>query len=421
MFSYHLQSSHTWESVRGGGGVDWYRQPAVFKYYPACFPAIPLKTVPSLREFLLLCGGLSAEKKYPGGSYFLRVSPSAGALYPCELYLQARGVEGLEDGVYHFEPLRERVRLLYRLTGDQGLEAAMADRRRVAGIIFLVTALYYRSSWKYGDRAYRYCLLDSGHMLGCIEAAATVQKRPFQLVCRLERETLGRCFGFGRRELVMAAVVSGRREEELVAGLDLSLPFVDGTGFFTENGVIEAAYAASACPAGCRSADGAEVYRCDPDRLRRAILARRSIRSFSGQPISRDEFAEVLRVVYRPLATDCKVLVRTAEVVHRVEEMQPGIHDEYGCCQSGDFREFSGYLCLEQSLGSDGAVTVFWHSNAENYLPMMLKAGILGQRIYLVSTMLGFGCSGIGAFYDHDVEEFLGTSDMILYAMAFGR
>ncbi|BCO08000.1 hypothetical protein GF1_03760 [Desulfolithobacter dissulfuricans] len=421
MFPYHLQSSHTWESVRSGGGVDWHRQPAVFKYYPARFPAIALKTVPGLHELLLLSGGLSAEKKYPGGSYFLRVNPSAGALYPCELYLQARGVEGLEDGVYHFEPFRERLRLLHRLTDDQGLEAVMADRRRVMGLIFLVTALYYRSSWKYGDRAYRYCLLDSGHMLGCIEAAATVQKRPFQLVCRLERETLGRCFGFGRRELVMAAAVSGRREEDLVAGLEMSLPFEDGTGFFTKNGVIEAAYAASARPVGCRPADGAEVYRFDADRLRRAILARRSIRSFSGQPISREEFAEVSRVVRRPLATDCQVVVHPAMVVHRVEKMQPGIYDEHGCCRSGDFREFTGYLCLEQSLGSDGAVTVFWHSGAGNYLPTMLKAGILGQRIYLVSTALGFGCSGIGAFYDHDVAEFLETDEMILYAMAFGR
>lgn len=420
MFPYHLQSSHTWESVRRGGGVDWHRQPAVFKYYPARFPAIALETVQGLYELLLLCGGLSAEKKYPGGSYFLRVNPSAGALYPCELYLQARGVEGLEDGVYHFEPLRERLRLLHRLTGDQGLEAAMADRRRVQGLIFLVTALYYRSSWKYGDRAYRYCLLDSGHMLGCIEAAATVQKRPFQLVCQLERETLDCWFGFGRRELVMAAAVSGRREEELVTGLDMSLPFVDGTGFFAENGVIEAAYAASVRPVGCRPADGAEVYRFDADRLRRAILARRSIRSFSGQAISREEFAEVLRVVRRPLVTDCRVTVSPALVVHRVEKMQPGIYDEHGCCRSGDFREFSGYLCLEQSLGSDGAATVFWHGGSGNYLPMMLKAGILGQRIYLVSTALGFGCSGIGAFYDYDVAEFLATDEMILYAMAFG-
>ncbi|WP_457573389.1 SagB family peptide dehydrogenase [Desulfolithobacter sp.] len=421
MFPYHLQSSHTWESVRSGGGVEWHRQPAVFKYYPDRFPAIALEAVHDLHELLLLCGGLSAEKKYLGGTYFLRVNPSAGALYPCELYLQARGVEGLEDGVYHFEPFRERLRLLHRLTGDQGLEAAMADRRRVQGLIFLVTALYYRLSWKYGDRAYRYCLLDSGHMLGCIEAATTVQNRPFQLVCQLERETLSRCFGFGHRELVMVAAVSGRREEALVSDLDMNLPFVDGSGFFVKNQVIEAAYTASAQPGGCRPAVGAEVYRLGADRLRRAILARRSSRSFSGQAISREEFAEIFRVVHQPLATDCQVRVSPALVVHRVEKMQPGIYDEHGCCRSGDFSEFSGYLCLEQALGSDGAVTVFWHGGSGNYLPMMLKAGLLGQRIYLVSTALGFGCSGIGAFYDHDVEEFLETDEMILYAMAFGH
>lgn len=57
----------------------------------------------------------------------------------------------------------------------------------------------------------------------------------------------------------------------------------------------------------------------------------------------------------------------------------------------------------------------------ENYQAMMQKAGIIGHRLYLISTYLGFGCSGIGAYYDEEVMQFLNTDGMILYALAVGN
>lgn len=48
------------------------------------------------------------------------------------------------------------------------------------------------------------------------------------------------------------------------------------------------------------------------------------------------------------------------------------------------------------------------------------KAGIIGHRLYVVSQYLGVGCSGIGAYYDDEVNTFVDNDEMVLYALAIG-
>jgi len=50
----------------------------------------------------------------------------------------------------------------------------------------------------------------------------------------------------------------------------------------------------------------------------------------------------------------------------------------------------------------------------------MQIAGFLGQRMYLVSNYVGIQCSGIGAFYDDETQEFLETDKDVLYAVVIG-
>ncbi len=59
--------------------------------------------------------------------------------------------------------------IIYKL-GDEGLENYVIPNKCINGFIFLVSCVYHRSSWKYQDRSLRYCLLDSGHLLGAIAA-----------------------------------------------------------------------------------------------------------------------------------------------------------------------------------------------------------------------------------------------------------
>jgi nitroreductase len=52
----------------------------------------------------------------------------------------------------------------------------------------------------------------------------------------------------------------------------------------------------------------------------------------------------------------------------------------------------------------------------------MIEAGRFGQRLYLGATALGFGCCGVGTFYDSEAAEFLGLNpeSRLLYLVAVG-
>ncbi len=68
----------------------------------------------------------------------------------------------------------------------------------------MVSAIYYRSSWKYKNRAFRYCLLDAGHLLGSIEHSALLMPHATFMLYDIEREKLNSMFGFTNREFFVA-------------------------------------------------------------------------------------------------------------------------------------------------------------------------------------------------------------------------
>ncbi len=420
MNDYHRQTIHTWESVRSGGGMDWQRRPKVFKRYPPQFETVSLDGCGRLREFLHLCCGITAEKVYPGGRYFLRANPSAGALYPCELYVQSRDEPGLADGIYHFEPLTERLRLLHVPQPEEGLEGYFDDEGIITGLVVLLTAVYCRSSWKYGDRALRYCLLDGGHILGAMEAAAYCTDRGCSWITCFDRKRVQKDFGFLTGELPLAMGISGKRRPGRTRRPQVSLDFVDGSGSFYRDPIIEQAFARASSACVCRGGKEEMPYSVAKTKLKSIISRRRSIRRFTGSPISKAKYAAVWSVIRQDIALDCDEGVQIYSIVHRVAGMESGLYDQDRCLRKGDFSTMSGYLCLEQLLGADGAATFFLVGDSENYVALMMKAGLLGQRIYLASGLQGLECSGIGAFYDQEVADFLETDSLILYALAIG-
>ncbi len=103
-----------------------------------------------------------------------RPVPSAGALYPLELYVLAAAVRGLETGTYHFQPFRFRLARLSPLAPD-ALRAAVVDPHALeqAAAVVVVTAVFARSQFKYGQRGYRFALLEAGHLVQNAVLAAT--------------------------------------------------------------------------------------------------------------------------------------------------------------------------------------------------------------------------------------------------------
>ena len=82
-----------------------------------------------------------------------------------EVITQSRGNSDIEDGVYHFDIKSSSITLLKKVD-DNGVEPFIGLDTKQNGFIFFISSIYYRSSWKYKNRAFRYCLLDSGHILG---------------------------------------------------------------------------------------------------------------------------------------------------------------------------------------------------------------------------------------------------------------
>jgi SagB-type dehydrogenase family enzyme len=105
-----------------------------------------------------------------GGPYGKRLlhrsAPSGGARHPLECYVIARSVEGLRRGTYHYSVRKNALVQIGRVPTDQQVSrfGLGQDWLREAGAIFLLTAVFARSQWKYrNSRAYRVLLLDIGH------------------------------------------------------------------------------------------------------------------------------------------------------------------------------------------------------------------------------------------------------------------
>ncbi len=152
------------------------------------FGATPLSLL-ELSRLLWASAGITTSFITPHGQDFYRAAPTAGALYPIETYVVANRVEGLEPGLYHYRvagvdilerPIVEGSHSLEQLkTGDlrSEISAAALDQPMCAkaGAVFMWTAVFARSEWKYRERAYRYFYLDAGHMAAHLSLAAVAQ------------------------------------------------------------------------------------------------------------------------------------------------------------------------------------------------------------------------------------------------------
>ncbi|MCS7144895.1 MAG: SagB/ThcOx family dehydrogenase [Archaeoglobaceae archaeon] len=94
-----------------------------------------------------------------------RTAPSAGALYPLELFVVIGRVEGIEEGVYRYIP--EKHALVKVLDGDkrEELSAIAVGQKCVkdAAIDIVITAIYERTTVKYKERGIRYVHFEVGH------------------------------------------------------------------------------------------------------------------------------------------------------------------------------------------------------------------------------------------------------------------
>ena len=94
-------------------------------------------------------------------------APSAGSRHSIEIYLVLQRVNGIEDGIYHYDNENHALETITEEKfSDKELELLYYGKKNLfrANMLIFMTAIYTRSSWKYGSRAYRFINLEAGHI-----------------------------------------------------------------------------------------------------------------------------------------------------------------------------------------------------------------------------------------------------------------
>lgn len=101
------------------------------------------------------------EWQWMGGR---RTAPSAGALYPLEVYLVAGKVDGIAPGLYRYVPLEHALEPAGEGDMREALAAAALRQSSIAGApaVLVIAAVYRRVAVKYADRATRYARIEVG-------------------------------------------------------------------------------------------------------------------------------------------------------------------------------------------------------------------------------------------------------------------
>jgi len=119
----------------------------------------------SMMDLSLLLFGMSGlTRAFP--KFAFRTIPSAGALYPIEIYPVVNNVSEIEEGVYHYDIKNHGLELLKGGDFRKSFSNASYGQRVVAksAVIFILTVMIERTRNKYGERSYRFIYLDSGHI-----------------------------------------------------------------------------------------------------------------------------------------------------------------------------------------------------------------------------------------------------------------
>jgi SagB-type dehydrogenase family enzyme len=504
--AYHEATKYRPATIGEHPGMDWSRQPLPWKRYSTDVPVelapfLPIDPNPFtggdagaeaavandasitalVARWLYFTYGITAVVGGQPRPMHLRAAPSAGGLYPTELYLVAHQAGDLADGLYGFDPVRHiAVPLWPGPEAHAALVEAAYGSAAVAGadLTLIATGVFERSRWRYRERGYRRVLLDTGHLLGNAVLAAHALGRRAHLTTAFCDEAVERLL-----RIDPATPVGDHPSDEGVLAL-VALPRAGAperpswTALPAPTGSADAAPPLTnalhlagrlpvqrprPAPRGDDLADGPErqhgwvggqsLRPADPAPAALAvgplasILHRRSTRQFAPLPITRGQLAEILLCGDDPAACACgpaggidRSQLMTFVAVNAVDGLASGVHylvpgtlelREVRLMTEERSREVCRFLCLGQDLGGDAAAVVIHAADLRAAVRLMgdrvyrslhLDAGIIGQRLNLAALALGLGASGIGGFFDEQISDVLGLPrDMaVVYVTTIG-
>jgi nitrogenase-associated protein len=502
--AYHERTKHRPDRYASGPEtLDWTSQPDPFRTFagsplvrlPLCAghmalpfdgtnkpedrhpPALSLDSLGALLELSL---GLSAWKEYGPDRWALRCNPSSGNLHPTEAYVIAQGIEGLQDGLYHYASRSHAL--------EQRCRASAAHP---PGLWIGLSSIHWREAWKYGERAFRYCQLDIGHALAALRYAAGLLGWQVRLVASCDSPRLASLLGTARDQDYAAAE---REEPDLLVQLispahpqALAEPApwdAAQTQWMGQANILDP-YPMYHWPVIDEVASATESHYDAATAVRHpdyppgtsathlpaaeVIMGRRSAQRFDPKfsMAAADFYHLVDSLLPRSQLPwdiwDYAPAVHPVFFVHRVEDVPAGLYilvreagaearlraelsDEFewqrveGCpadlplfrLQAGKWQKVARAVSCAQAIAADssfalGMLAEFEHpirQDAWRYRQLHWEAGLLGQVLYLEAETLGLRGTGIGCFLDDAFHELLGLHGQhfqSLYHFTVGR
>lgn len=392
--------------ARLSGYIDWASQPSLFKHYPNFLFRYAYGTIPELK-IAELSRYISAKTTLAGEPYYRLNTPSAGNLHPIELYVQIRGIKSIISGIYHVDA-REECLVLIREIERDGIEPMVGLSECFAGMLFIISIVPFRSEWKYANRALRYCYLDAGHQAGAILASAHVLGQKATILSHINALSLNTSMGFDKHEFVSMVIGVGVKTHKSVEALTSPLIHVSPTDYceytniflqHTEHYKYTVAY------------PFIDLFIAHQS----TIYQRRSVRHFADKMLSRATYDYFLKRIFQvplPVIAQCVVLKNASKV--------PGIYRDRGIQKQGEYSEAISHLLIDQFFVKNAAIVIIFTTQAFT-TQSLICAAMFAHVLYLEAEERGVGFTGIGAFYDKKLQDFLEIRNPILYVCALGE
>jgi SagB-type dehydrogenase family enzyme len=446
--------------AKPGGGVSVLQAYADWRAGRSSQPDARL-TLEQLSAILYHAQGVNQTIERRNRSLDLRTAPSAGALYPVNIYVVVDDVAGLEPGVYSYHPKRGALILvkagknaLWQLATASGSPGAYDT----APAALVLTTTFGRTAFKYEERAYRYVAMDTGHAAYNLSLTAATLGWRAPMIARFDDGAVATALGLdGTDEAPLLLIPIGKADKPSPEPLFASAPAVAGQRSFVDlihggtslrmaggGGPLPRHPATAPAPAPTDIALPAPAQGLP---LLEAIRARRSGRDYTNATMTLAELSALFAASAGERAdtpAQDPLLVTSAPlglyaVVRNVAGLAPGVYRYLPLAhalaprRAGDLSAAAEAACVQQEFCRTADVvfvkTVRW---ADLFLPdgdrgyryANLRAGVVGEGLYVEAAALGLGVCGVGAFQDPDVAALVGVDpreEAPLYITTVGK
>jgi SagB-type dehydrogenase family enzyme len=436
------------------------------------FAGEQLPNMETLARLCFFANGITKRWRRASGQVFeLRAAACTGALYHIEVYIVCGNLPGLAAGVYHFGAHDNGLRQLRAGDFRQVLVQATGNESSIASApaMLICTSTFWRNAWKYQDRAYRHTFWDDGTILANFLAEAVSAQMPVRIVLGFVDEAVNHLLAIdGQHEAAVNLIALGHTNklppESLppVAPLHLSTQRLSPREY--EFPLIPMMHAASSLLSGEEVAAWREqpTHRRLPpsnepliplrpldtstlpnDSIEEVIKRRGSTRQFTTEAISFEQLSTMLVRSLQGIPADCldttgRLMSDLYLIAMAVDGLEAGtyvLHQQQQALEllkKGDFRQAAYHLALDQDLGGNAAVNIYFMADLEpilerfgnrGYRVAQLEAAIVAGKLYLAAYALHSGATGL-TFFDDEVTAFFSphaARRSVMFLMALGQ